>query len=296
LIKWQEAGNIMNCGFTLTETIEIMREYGLKPSKGLGQNFLIDKNILRKMVDSAEINCCDQVLEIGPGIGTLTRELASRARKVVAVEIDQRLVPILHRVTAGMPNVTIINRDILEVDLARLWEENFGNQPVKVAANLPYYITTPIIMKLLEEGVPIKTIVVMVQKEVAERMIASPGGKDYGALSVAVQFHSRPRIVAMVPATVFIPRPRVGSAIVKMDIDQGKQYRVSDKGLLFSLVKAAFGHRRKTLLNAVGELGIAGDKDSLKMLLAGCGIDPARRGETLSIEEFCRLADCIKNW
>jgi 16S rRNA (adenine1518-N6/adenine1519-N6)-dimethyltransferase len=283
----------MSHGFTLTETIEIMQEYGLKPNKGLGQNFLVDKNILRKMVDSADINCCDQVLEIGPGIGTLTRELASRARKVVAVEIDQRLVPVLHRVTAGMSNVTIINRDILEVDLVWLWEEYFDSQPVKVAANLPYYITTPIIMKLLEEGVPIKALVVMVQKEVAERMIASPGGKDYGALSVAVQFHSKPRIVAMVPATVFIPRPRVGSAIVKLDIDQGQQYRVSDKGLLFSLVKAAFGHRRKTLLNAVGELGIAGDKESMKRVLIECGIDPTRRGETLSIEEFCRLADCI---
>jgi 16S rRNA (adenine1518-N6/adenine1519-N6)-dimethyltransferase len=283
----------MSRGFTFTETMEILREYDLKPSKGLGQNFLVDKNILRKIVDSVELTCDDDVLEIGPGIGTLTRELASKARKVVAVEVDQRLVPILYKVTSELSNVTVINRDILEVDLSRLWEENFNAGSVKVAANLPYYITTPIIMKLLEEDVPITTIVVMVQKEVAERMVASPGGKDYGALSVAVQFHSRPRIVATVPPTVFIPQPKVGSAIVRMDVANEQRYRVDDKRLLFSLVKAAFGHRRKTILNAVGESGIVGSKEALKSVLTECGMDPTRRGETLSIEEFCRLSDCI---
>lgn len=284
----------MSQGFTLRETIEILEKYSLKLNKGLGQNFLVDKNILNKIVSSAELTAEDVVLEIGPGIGTLTREVAARVKKVVAVEIDPRLVPILEETTSTFSNVYIINRDILECDLRGLWETHLAPRRVKVVANLPYYVTSPVVMKLLEEDIPLQRIVIMVQKEVAQRMAAVPGTKDYGALTVAVQFYSNPRIVATVPPTVFIPPPKVSSAIVRLDIEGGPRYRVMDKGLMFSLVKAAFGQRRKTLTNALkGVVGLP-DKEKVREVLNRAGIDPGRRGETLSIEEFCRLADCIK--
>ena len=284
----------MSEGFTLKETIEILQKYQIKLNKGLGQNFLIDKNILAKIVNSAELSAGDRVLEIGPGIGTLTRELAARAGKVVAVEIDSRLVPVLQETTSTFSNVRIINQDILKSDLRKLWEDYFAPNRIKVVANLPYYVTSPIIMKLLEEDIPLKMIVVMVQKEVAQRMTAVPGTKDYGALTVAVQFYSEPQIIATVPPAVFMPPPKVSSAIVRLNIDREHRYKVMDKGLMFSLVKAAFGQRRKALVNALRGVAGMSAKEDVREALKRSGIDPRRRGETLSIEEFCRLADSIK--
>lgn len=284
----------MNEGFTLKETVEILRKHDLRLSKRLGQNFLTDKNILKKIVDSAVLSPDDEVLEIGPGIGTLTREIAVRVGKVVAVEIDNRLIPILKETTTGFHNVKIINEDILKVNLKKLWEEDFPSKRVKVVANLPYYVTSPVIMKLLEEDISLQTIVVMVQKEVAKRMAAFPGTKDYGALSVGIQFYSCPQIIAVVPPTVFIPQPKVSSAIVRMDIQREPRYMVENKKVLFSLVRRAFGYRRKTLVNALkGMPGFPGKEDVTKVLKCA-GIEENRRGESLSIEEFCRLADCMK--
>lgn len=282
----------MSMGYTPNQTKELMKKFNIRPSKGLGQNFLIDKNILSKMVDAAEIGEGDQVLEIGPGIGTMTRELATKADRVVAVEIDGRLIPVLEHATKPFENVTVVNEDILDVDLRALWRDCFTDR-VKVVANLPYYVTSPIVMRLLEEDLPIKRIVVMVQREVAGRMSAEPGGKEYGALSVAVQYRCRPVIIAVVPPTVFIPPPKVSSAIIRLDVEQSRSYTVKDEGLLFRLVKAAFGQRRKTLINALGS-GLRGmDRARLMGCLIQCGIDPRRRGETLSIDEFCSLANCI---
>jgi len=279
-------------GYTYNETRGIMERFGIKPSKGLGQNFLTDKNILHKMIAAAEISDKDEVLEIGPGIGTLTRELAERAGKVVAVEIDRRLIPVLEQTLKPFGNVNVINGDILDLDLKALWERYFTGR-VKVAANLPYYVTSPIVMRFLEEDLPLKSIVIMVQKEVARRMNAKPGGKDYGALSIAVQYRSEPRIVAEVPPTVFIPPPKVSSAIIRLDILPQPRYAVKDEALLFRLVKAAFGQRRKTLINALSGGLASMDKQRLSKALTASGIDPKRRGETLSIGEFCRLADYI---
>ncbi|MDD2573600.1 MAG: 16S rRNA (adenine(1518)-N(6)/adenine(1519)-N(6))-dimethyltransferase RsmA [Bacillota bacterium] len=283
----------MSGGYTLSETREIIKRFGIKPSKGLGQNFLTDKNILGKMVTAAELNQNDQVLEIGPGIGTLTRELAAKVGEVVAVEIDKRLVPVLGHTLKYCANVEVINADILTFDLKSLWKDHFTGR-VKVVANLPYYVTSPIIMRLLEENIPLERIVVMVQKEVAQRMNAGPGGKDYGALSIAVQYRSRPSIVAEIPPTVFVPPPKVASAIIRLDIkDADLRCAVKDERLLFRLVRAAFGQRRKTLINALGSGLSSIAKEDLAEALEGCGIDRRRRGETLSIEEFCRLADYI---
>lgn len=282
----------MTGGYTYNETREIMKRFGIRPSKGLGQNFLTDKNILHKMVAAAEIEGKDQVLEVGPGIGTLTRELAARAGKVVAVEIDRRLIPALEHAVKPLGNVEVVCGSILELDLGALWYRFFSGR-VKVVANLPYYVTSPIIMKLLEEDLPLQRVVIMVQKEVARRMSAQPGNKDYGALSIAVQYHSEPCIVAEVPPAVFFPPPRVDSAIIRLDMQPRPRYAVKDEELLFRLVKAAFGRRRKTLLNALDGGFVPVDKQRLGEALAASGIDPRRRGETLSIEEFCRLADYI---
>jgi len=284
----------MNEGFTIKETIEILKKHDLKLNKRFGQNFLTDKNILNKIVDSARLNSDDRVLEIGPGIGTLTRALAAEAGKVVAVEIDTRLIPILKETTSNFPNIRLINGDILKVNLKELWNENFSCGNVKVVANLPYYITSPVIMKLLEEEISVQTIVVMVQKEVAQRMIAIPGTKDYGALTIGIGFYARPEIIATVPPTVFVPPPKVSSAIVRLDIGTGQGFEVNDKRLMFSLVKAAFGQRRKTLINSLKGVAGLSDKGDVKEALKCAGIDGNRRGETLSIEEFCRLADCIR--
>ena len=277
-------------GYTLNETIELMKKFNIKPSKGLGQNFLVDKNILGKIVDAAEIGKDDQVLEIGPGIGTMIRELADRAGRVIAVEIDGRLIAVLEHTVKPLKNVSVINGDILALDLKALWSECFTGD-VTVVANLPYYVTSPIIMKLLEEELPLRRMVIMVQKEVARRMSAGPGGKEYGALSIAVQYRSRPSIIAEVPPSVFIPPPRVSSAIVRLDVSKEKRYPVKDEKLLFQLVKAAFGQRRKTLINALDSGFKHFSRDIIDESLTYCGIDPRRRGETLSIEEFCCLAD-----
>jgi 16S rRNA (adenine1518-N6/adenine1519-N6)-dimethyltransferase len=277
-------------GYTLNETIELMKKFNIKPSKGLGQNFLVDKNILGKIVDAAEIGKDDQVLEIGPGIGTMTRELADRADRVTAVEIDERLIAVLEHTVKPLKNVSVINGDILALDLKALWRECFTGDAT-VVANLPYYVTSPIIIKLLEEELPLRRMVIMVQKEVARRMSAGPGGKEYGALSIAVQYRSRPSIIAEVPPSVFIPPPRVSSAIVRLDVKKEKRYPVKDEKLLFQLVKAAFGQRRKTLINALDSGFKHISRDIIDECLTYCGIDPRRRGETLSIEEFCCLAD-----
>ncbi len=283
----------MDEGFTIKETVDILKKYRLTLNKKLGQNFLADKNILKKIVDSAELKPDDRVLEIGPGIGTLTRELAARAGKLVAVEIDSRLMPVLEETTSCLSNVKLINRDILKIDLRRLWEEVFSPGRVKVVANLPYYITSPVIMKLLEEDFPLESVVVMVQKEVALRMTAAPGTKDYGAITVGVQYYSRPHLIATVPPAVFIPPPKVSSAIVKMDIRKEQVFDVKDEKLLFLLVKKAFGHRRKTLLNALKGISGINDKEYVRRALESAGIDGNRRGESLSVEEFCKLANCM---
>lgn len=282
-----------NEGYTYRETLDILKRHGITPRKGFGQNFLTDKNILSKIIDAAKLENGDQVLEIGPGIGTLTRELASKSGRVVCVEIDDRLIPILQDTTSPFSNITIVSGDILRLNLNRLYRDHFREGRIKVVANLPYYITSPIVMKLLEAEVPLKSAIIMVQKEVALRMSASPGSKDYGALSVAVQFYSSPEMIASVPPTVFIPPPKVSSAIVRLDIKEFSDYRVKDTNLMFSIVKAAFGKRRKTLLNAlVGVRGLE-TKEKVREALKSCGIEPERRGETLSVQDFCRLADCI---
>lgn len=282
-------------GYTLNETKNILREYGIRPVKGLGQNFITDKNILAKILSTAQLNEEDQVLEIGPGIGTLTAELAKRVGKVVTVEIDRRLIPVLERTLKPFDNVIVINADILSIDIASLWREHFS-QRVKVVANLPYYITSPIVMKLLEEDLSLDSIVVMVQKEVAKRMNARPGVKDYGALSVAVQYRSFVDVIAEIPPGAFMPPPKVVSALVRLSIKEiGEMCTPKDERLMFQLVRAAFGQRRKTLSNALHSAFKDIDRNCLIKNLRDCGIDPQRRGETLSVEEFCRLADYMYN-
>lgn len=273
-------------------TKEIVGKFGFKFSKSLGQNFLIDENILCKIVDGAEVSKEDGVIEIGPGIGTLTQFLAERAEKVVAVEIDRNLIPILGETLKDESNVEVIHQDVLKMDLHKLVEDKFSGQEVKVIANLPYYVTTPIIMKFLEEKVPVSTIVVMIQKEVADRMQASPGTKDYGSLSVAVQYYCDPKIITKVPRSVFIPQPNVESTVIRLSVRKEPKVKVKDEDLMFDMVRAAFGKRRKTLLNALTSSNLGFEKDDVKEILSKSNIDENRRGETLSIEEFAQLADC----
>lgn len=274
----------------------ILNRHGFRFTKSLGQNFLIDDNILKKIVGAANINSQDLVLEIGPGIGTLTRELAARARKVATVEIDKRLLSILEETLADFSNVTVIHGDILKINLTQLVHNLFDDLSFKVVANLPYYITTPIIMGILERGVPFESITVLVQREVAERMVASPGNKDYGALSVAVQYYTVPRVVGKVPASVFIPPPKVDSMIITLEKRSEPSVHVEDRRLFFEIVHAAFAKRRKTLINnlmsAGGELK-GWTRQEIEEVLNQCGIDPQRRGETLSFEEFAFIANRI---
>lgn len=274
-------------------TKEIVERYGFKFSKSLGQNFLIDENILYKIIDGAEISKEDGVIEIGPGIGTLTQVLAERAGKVVAVEIDKNLMPILEETLREADNVEVINQDVLKLDLHGLIRDKFEGKPVKVIANLPYYVTTPIIMKFLEERIPVSSMVVMIQKEVADRMQAKPGTKDYGALSVAVQYYCEPRMITKVPKSVFIPQPKVESTVIQLKVLENPKVKVKDEGLLFDIVRAAFGKRRKTLLNALSSSNLGLDKEKIKEILSKSNIQEERRGETLTIEEFAHLADCI---
>ena len=273
-------------------TMEIVKKHDFKFTKSLGQNFLIDDNIIDKIVDGSLAGQGDKVIEVGPGIGTLTRELASRSEKVMVVEIDKKLIPILGDTLSDFDNVTIVNEDIMKADIKDLIDKNLDGGPVKLVANLPYYITTPIIMRFLEEDINVTDIVVMVQKEAAERMNANPGKKDFGALSVAVQFYCDTEIVAKVPRHLFVPQPNVDSIVIALRVRPERKYKVEDEDLFFKIVKASFGQRRKTLLNSLTSMGIL-DKTDISAVLSVAGIDEKRRGETLSLEEFARLSDCM---
>ena len=276
------------------ETIAVLQRYGFNFQKKYGQNFLIDTHVLDKIIGAAEIGKDDFVLEIGPGIGTMTQYLAEAAREVVAVEIDTKLIPILEDTLKEYDNVTVLNEDILKVDIRKIAEEKNGGKPIKVVANLPYYITTPIIMGLFESEVPLDSITVMVQKEVADRMQVGPGTKDYGALSLAVQYYAEPYIVANVPPNCFIPRPAVGSAVIRLTRYQEKPGKVNDSAFMFKIIRASFNQRRKTLQNGLynsSELRIP--KEKTVAALEEMGLTPTIRGEKLSLEEFAKLSDIL---
>ena len=276
-------------------TIEILQKYNFNFKKKFGQNFLIDEHVLDKIIRAAEITKDDYVLEIGPGIGTMTQYLACAAREVTAVEIDRALIPILEDTLKEYDNVSIINEDILKVDIAALAKEKNGGRPIKVVANLPYYITTPIIMGLFESHVPLESITVMVQKEVADRMQVGPGTKDYGALSLAVQYYAEPYIVANVPPNCFMPRPAVGSAVIRLTRHQKPPVEVMDEKLMFRLIRASFNQRRKTLANGLknsGELNLS--KEVITAAIEKLGKGSSVRGEALDLEEFARLTNIIK--
>ncbi|REK69210.1 16S rRNA (adenine(1518)-N(6)/adenine(1519)-N(6))-dimethyltransferase RsmA [Paenibacillus paeoniae] len=276
---------------TPRRTKEIIAKHGFSFKKSLGQNFLIDGNILNNIVAAAELDEHKGALEIGPGIGSLTQKLADAAGKVTAVEIDQRLIPILADVLADRPEVSIIHGDVLKLDLKELFQQQFADcAGVSVVANLPYYVTTPILMKLLEERLPLQHIVVMIQKEVAERMAAKPGGKEYGSLSVAVQYYCVPKLVCTVPHTVFIPQPNVDSAVIKLTVRDKPAVDVPDEGYFFRVVQASFAQRRKTLANNLTAFVGKERREELTAMLVRIGIDPIRRGETLSLEEFAVLS------
>ena len=275
-------------------TIEIIQKYGFMFQKKFGQNFLIDTHVLEKIISAAGITKNDCVLEIGPGIGTMTQYLAENAGHVVAVEIDRNLIPILKETLADYDNVTVINEDILRVDIKALAEEYNGGKPIKVVANLPYYITTPIIMGLFESGVPIDNITVMVQKEVADRMKEGPGSKDYGALSLAVQYYAEPEIVANVPPNCFIPRPNVGSAVIRLTRHKEMPVEVKDPALMFKIIRASFNQRRKTLQNSLShdpQLGIS--KEVVARILEEMGLSATIRGEALSLQQFAQFSDLV---
>lgn len=275
-------------------TIEILQKYNFNFQKKFGQNFLIDTSVLDRIIAAAEITGEDCVLEIGPGIGTMTQYLAENAREVAAVEIDKNLIPILEETLADYDNVTVINDDILKVDIKKIVEQRNGGRPVKVVANLPYYITTPIIMGLFEKQIPLQSITIMVQKEVAERMQSGPGTKDYGALSLAVQYYAKPEVVANVPPNCFIPRPNVGSAVIRLTRHAEPPVHVADEKKMFALIRASFGQRRKTLVNGLTnapELGIS--KERATAALEEMNLPPMIRGEALSLEQFAELSNRI---
>ena len=273
-------------------TIEVLQKYNFAFQKRFGQNFLIDTHVLDKIIDSAQITKDDFVLEIGPGIGTMTQYLAEAAREVAAVEIDKTLLPILDDTLKDWDNVTVINNDILKVDIRQLALEKKQGRPIKVVANLPYYITTPIIMGLFESNVPIDNITVMVQKEVADRMQVGPGSKDYGALSLAVQYYASPYIVANVPPNCFIPRPNVGSAVIRLTRYQEPPVQVKDPKLMFKLIRASFNQRRKTLQNGLNNSPeISFSKEEITKAIESLGVSPSVRGEALSLEQFAQLAN-----
>ena len=276
-------------------TIEIIQNYEFMFQKKFGQNFLIDTHVLEKIISAAGITKDDCVLEIGPGIGTMTQYLAENAGHVVAVEIDRNLIPILKETLADYNNVTVINEDILRVDIKALAEEYNGGKPIKVVANLPYYITTPIIMGLFESGVPIDNITVMVQKEVADRMKEGPGSKDYGALSLAVQYYAEPEIVANVPPNCFIPRPNVGSAVIRLTRHKEMPIEVKDPALMFKIIRASFNQRRKTLQNGLGNASeLPYTKEQIAAAIAEMGLTPTIRGEALSLAQFAQLSDILE--
>ncbi len=270
----------------------IMKKYNFKFSKGLGQNFLINDAVVYDIVEGAEIDENDCILEIGPGIGVMTHEMASRAKKVTAIEIDSFLLPVLDETLAEFDNVTIVNNDVLKVDIKALIDDHFDGQAPKVVANLPYYITTPIVMSLLEDELPISDIVVMVQSEVADRMMAVPSTKAYGALSVAVQYYAVPEIVTLVPPSSFMPQPKVTSTVIRLRV-RPNELDLLDKKIFFRTVKDSFGKRRKTLLNCLSSGIMKIPKDELRIIFEQSGIDGGRRGETLTINEFATLANEI---
>lgn len=270
---------------------EILDKYGFKFSKSLGQNFLIDGNIINKIADVAELDENSGVLEIGPGFGTLTQLLCKRANKVVAVEVDKSLIEV-HKGTLNYPNLKIIYNDFLKVDVNKLIEDEFSNMDVKIVANLPYYITTPIIMKILEENYKISKIVVMVQKEVAERLNAKAGTKDYGAITLGVQYRADTKIAMIVPNSVFMPRPKVESAVIEFNILQQPRIKVIDEDMLFAVIKASFSQRRKTIINGLAN-NLNLPKDLINESLLCAGIEPTIRGEKLTLEEFGKISDEI---
>lgn len=282
-----ELGNPQN-------TIAVLQKYQFHFQKKFGQNFLIDPHVLERIVEAAGITKEDFVLEIGPGIGTMTQYLCECAGAVAAVEIDRNLIPILQDTLSAYENVTIINEDILKVDIAALSQEQNGGRPIKVVANLPYYITTPIIMGLLESHVPIDSITVMVQKEVADRMQQGPGSKEYGALSLAVQYYARPEIVANVPPNCFMPRPGVGSAVIRLTRHEAPPVEVSDEKFMFSIIRASFNQRRKTLANGLHNSGaVSLSKEVIEECIRELGYPANIRGEALSLAEFAALSDIL---
>ena len=275
-------------------TIEVLQKYEFVFQKKYGQNFLIDTHVLDKIINAAKITKDEFVLEIGPGIGTMTQYLASSAREVFAVEIDRALIPILEDTLSEYENVAILNEDILKVDIRKLAEERNQGRPIKVVANLPYYITTPIIMGLFEEEVPVESITVMVQKEVADRMQTGPGSKDYGALSLAVQYYASPYIVANVPPNCFMPRPKVGSAVIRLSRHEKPPVDVKDPRLMFRIIRASFNQRRKTLVNGLKNAqDLDFTKEEIERAVSACGFPAGIRGEALTLQNFADLANCL---
>ena len=273
-------------------TIEVLQKYHFVFQKRFGQNFLIDEHVLEKIIESSGITKDDFILEIGPGIGTMTQYLAEAAREVAAVEIDSSLIPILKDTLKDWDNVSVINNDILKTDIKRIADEKNGGKPVKVVANLPYYITTPIIMGLFEKNVPVDSITVMVQKEVADRMQVGPGTKDYGALSLAVQYYAKPEIVANVPPNCFMPRPKVGSAVIRLTRHEVMPVETKDEKLMFSIIRASFNQRRKTLANGLKNSELLHfSKEEIEAAITACGWPLTIRGEALNLQEFARLTD-----
>lgn len=275
-------------------TIAVLQKYNFNFQKKFGQNFLIDTHVLDKIIAAAHITKEDLVLEIGPGIGTMTQYLCEHARQVIAVEIDKNLIPILEDTLSEYNNVKVIQNDILKVDINQLAQEENGGRPIKVVANLPYYITTPIIMGLFESHVPIENITVMVQKEVADRMQVGPGTKEYGALSLAVQYYAEPYIVANVPPNCFMPRPKVGSAVIRLTRHKENPVQVEDEALMFRLIRASFNQRRKTLVNGLcNSPEVEAGKEEILAALEQMGMSPTVRGETFGLEEFAKLANLL---
>ena len=273
-------------------TIEVLQKYGFVFQKRFGQNFLIDTHVLERIIEASEITKDDFVLEIGPGIGTMTQYLAEAAREVTAVEIDDALIPILKDTLKEWDNVTVLHGDILKTDIRKIADEKNQGRPIKVVANLPYYITTPIIMGLFESHVPVDSITVMVQKEVADRMQTGPGSKDYGALSLAVQYYAEPKIVANVPPNCFMPRPKVGSAVIRLTRHQNPPVTTLDEKLMFRLIRASFNQRRKTLSNSLkNSQELPYSKEEVEAAITECGLPLNIRGEALTLEQFARLSD-----
>jgi 16S rRNA (adenine1518-N6/adenine1519-N6)-dimethyltransferase len=283
----KEVKNVVNS----SNTKELLKQFNFRMTKSLGQNFLIDAGVLEKIIQGAGLTKEDCVLEIGPGMGSMTQKLCENAAKVVAVEIDKNLLPILSVTLSGYDNVTVINGDVLKLRLKEILQEHFGDRKAKVVANLPYYITTPIIMKLLEEKLNLESITIMVQKEVGDRIKAVPGGKEYGALSVAVQYYAKPSQVLLVPPHSFIPQPEVDSIVLKLDILPKPAVEVDSEELFFRVVKAAFGQRRKTLLNALSAGNFGLSKEQLREVLSSVEVEENRRGETLTLQEFANIAN-----